>query len=229
MSFHISKHAREKYHVNSRIFPYDFAGRMIESREFQGLAYHLSTEGFLLAQREKPVKAGELNAISLIDEIFRLVSTEYRKQISSQVLAAFYSHLEKDLGKQALQGLIHDYCLAYPPMDGLQNIMELDHFLDKSVRGVTNREIVLENLVLLYISTQNPALQPFTELICEPSLVNAETFKRFSRISETFFARQPSFSPGQHTLINMLKSPAQFAPYSIPRQLEYIKEQWHSC
>ena len=226
MSFLVSKHAREKYKVSVRVFPYDFAGSVFDTREIQGLAHHLSAERFLLAQNEKPVKAGELNAISLIDEIFRLVIKEYQKQNSSPVLAAFYSDLEKGLGEQTLKELVRNYCLAYKPREGLQSKTELDRFLNESTRGVANQEIVLENLVLLYIATQNPALQPFTELIWEPSLVNAETFKRFSRISEDFFARQPSFAPGQYTLINMLKSPALFAPYSIPRQLEYIKEQW---
>ena len=109
----------------------------------------------------------------------------------------------------------------FPPCRSTRNRCSAEEYLLSTSQGVSNREIVLEEMLLLWLANVNPAFSPFRELFDDSSL---DKDTRLSAAAWTalkeFFSRQPPFGPDSQNLIDMLRSPALAFPDSLSGQLQ---------
>ena len=107
--------------------------------------------------------------------------------------------------------------------------MLLDRFADefpgRTARPET-RPTRLEELILVRVANENPALGPLRELVDDRPLARATRYREAIAGLEVAFADGPRFGPDGQSLIELLRAPARRAPTSLAGQLRYIREQW---
>jgi glycosidase len=98
--------------------------------------------------------------------------------------------------------------------------------LNSSSNGISNRQIALEELLLLWLANANPAFSPFQELFDDSHLNKDTAYGKLIPLMHAFFETQPPFGPDNQNLVDMLRSPAINAPHSLTAQLEFIRQRW---
>ena len=155
MEFHISRIAREKYQFNQNLFSYD--GNIIFANFHAARVFtqKMNAQRDLLSFPEQTIKAGQLNAMGLIDEIFHHIFRLFDEQKASGVLGKALVMLEQSLGKEPTNNLLHLFVDEFPPSP----------LFTKDISSITNKlNIVLD---LLKTSATSVEVTNLKDEICE--------------------------------------------------------------
>jgi glycosidase len=235
MEFHISKQSRDKYQFDDELF--SFSGNVIfgSFHNARVFAQKLNEKKDLVSYPEEAARAGQIHAMGLIDEILHLVISLYREQINFQVTAQALNWLYERIGKQSVDEAIRLFTFYFPPLAVHRGEVSVEVYLETvtermnssgEIETLSNKEIVLEEMLMLWLENRNPAFHPFLELFDDTDLEKSSVYKDIFEHIYQFFEAQPSFGPSSQNLIDMLRSPAIAVPYSLMGQLEYIREHW---
>jgi glycosidase len=226
MEFHISRKSRDLYQFSDTLFSFD--GNVIFSntrsiREFTSLiTNHIDPSVF----PEKAVHASQINAMGLIDEILHYIFQLYRTQINPNILNELYDKLENDLTPEALTTVLTRFCDEFPPNEVYKDQVPIEIYLAGKTAGRDNRQIVLEEILMLWLTNINPAYMQYSELFDDADLAHTSSYSSLIQVARTFFNEQPYFGPEKTDFLSMLHKPVEAAPYSLTGQLEYIRLNW---
>ncbi len=224
--FHISRNCRNTYHFNQAFFTLHGNVILPDFVATRLFAQRLNEKRRQLNVPEKIIKSGSLNAMGLIDEILHYVVGLYREQVNSQVLKKALQELDKKLGGTPLKKVLLHFCVDFPALPVYSEQVHAEEYLLSTSQGVSNREIVLEEILLLWLANVNPAFAPFRELFDDNTLGKDSPYPQLIEALQVFFSQQPPFGPDQQDLIAMLRSPALAYPDSLSGQLKYMQEKW---
>ena len=226
MEFHISRDVRDRYQFNLSL--YSLSGNVIfaDFHAVRVFAQKMNQKRDLVHYPEQAVKAGHINAMGLIDEILHYVIEFYRRQEVSDVMSLALEWLDNSIGRDEVDQAISLFLDEFPPMVVYKRETDVENYLRSNTNGIPNRQIALEELMLLWLENVNPAFSPFHELFNDEKLErNSAYLEIISHLNE-FFATQPSFGPDDQNLLELLRSPAIAVPHSLSGQLEYIRRHW---
>lgn len=226
--FHVSRTAREKYNFDESLFQFDGNVIFADLMAARNFTYQINQQRDLLNNPEQAVRAGDINALGLIDEILHLVISLYRKQIDPQIWAKAYQHLSSRFTQNQLEQTLLQFIREFPPKAVYTNNASPDEYLKGTSNGVPNRHIALEELLMLWVTNQNTAANAFQELFSDTDLINSTEYQRVLSEIGDFFDDQPVFGPDEQDLVTMLRSPAIEVPDSLIGQLEFIRNRWGS-
>lgn len=226
MEFHISRRIREKYDFNDSLFSYDGNVIFANFHAARVFVQKVNAERDLIAFPENAVKTSQVNAMGLIDEIFHHIFHLYREQKNPQVMQNLHTALLETLPDDSIDQFLEIFIQEYPPSSVFLKKLSPAAYLKESTNGTSNRELLLEELVMLWLSLDNPALVTYRDLFYEKIFVDDPRFEKLIQEIRRFFNAQPKFGPGNEPLIEMLKSPSRQVPNSVTGQLEYIREHW---
>lgn len=226
MEFHVSRQARARYQFDQDLFT--FSGNVIFANFYAArqFAQAINQKRDLVNFPEQAVKAGQLNALGLIDEILHYVVALYQRQKNPRVMQQALIWLEERLGRETLDKTLLQFTLEFPPLAVYQGKQGNEEYLQGSTEGYSNRAIALEEMMLLWITNRNPAASAFEELFDDTHLSGESAYIPVIKALHEFFETQPRFGPDQQNLIDLLRSPAIAVPHSLFGQLEYIRERW---
>ena len=168
----------------------------------------INTARSAAADPREALRAGDMNAMGLIDEILHYVVGLYRKQVDPRVFTQALDFAERSLGKKAVKATLARFVQEFPPPSKPQP------------------ETILEELLLLSLANTNPAFSPFVELFDHTGLAAETSYAALVETLAEFFRSQPLFGPDNQDLTDMLGSPARAAPLSLAGQLDYIRTRW---
>ena len=237
--FHISREIRSQCDFDEGLFA--SSGNIILANTKAVRLFAKKVNDFIASQHDDPVeagkkmiKAGQLNAMGLIDEIFHYVCSLYRRDINTTVFDFLLELLDEEFGVEAMDGLLSAFNKAFPPTAIFRGEVGYQEYLADSgldsVTGATrsNRASTLEELILLRLANENPAFSPFSIMFADDKLKESFLYDIvWSRI-QAFFMGQPGFGPNGNDLISMLKEPVRFSPHSLKGQLDYIRTHWQA-
>lgn len=228
MEFHISRQARDSYEFDQRLF--SLSGNVVFANFHAArvFAQKMNAKRDLVMFPERAVKAGQINAMGLIDEILHYVVDLYRRQENQEVMGDALEWLEGRLGKDEVERTLRRFANEFPSLAVYRREVDLDEYLSGETNGIPNRRIVFEELLLLWLANVNPAFSPYIELFDDTSLEKDTTYRQIVEAAHEFFETQPQFGPENENLIDMLRSPAIAEPYSLTGQLEFIRRRWGS-
>ena len=254
MEFHISRKARKDFSFDSSLF--QSSGNVIipDFREARHLARKINERVGAAVLPELGVKAGKLNAMALIDEILHDVARLYRERVDASAFETCIGALEKDLGRDILDGLLYAFVEDFPPLAVHRGELDAGEWLAAPARPlrtgtaprpeepqgsiVTNRELALEEFILLRLANENPAFGSFRFLFDDGSLAGNEErkkamglaarpgYERAVDLIQDHFAALPAFGPDAEDLVTMLRAPMRAAPWSLAGQLDFIRRKW---
>ena len=226
MEFHISRRAREKFQFDQSLFSYDGNVIFADFHSVRLFAQKINNQRDLISFPETAIKAGQLNAMGLIDEIFHHVFSLYREEKGEDTNERLYKYVRGKMEKERLDSILGVFISQFPPLEVFNSKITPKKYLAGNTNGKPNRELLLEELILLWVATRNPALEAFSELIIDPVLIGDFRFDQLMFHVNEFFKSQPGFGPQNDSLIDLLRTPAIQVPHSITGQLEFIQSHW---
>lgn len=228
MEFHISKKVRDLCKFDLSLFSFDGNVIFTNFKNVRLFAQKINSTMNPVIDGDKMIKAGQLNAMGLIDEIFHYVCNEYRKSENPKVFIQLLDKLEVELGKEAVETLLLEFTEEFPPVAVYQGKTDINTYLSSSTDGISNKVATLEEIVLLHLANENPAFAPFLILFNDEKLAKNKNYNKAWAFTQKFFKTQPLFGPYKNDLITMLREPAVFSPLSLKGQLDYIRQHWGS-
>lgn len=221
--FHVAKQIREKYGLDESFFSLN--GNVIFANFYQ-------VRLFVQKINEKRdisnhVSPGEVNGAGLLDEIYHITIQKYIKSLFPDAFTSALTNLEIFLGEGKFDKLLLEFIKVFPPKKVYKNeITELE-YLNGKTDLISNKEILLEELILLHISNKNPALNKFKELFDENYLENKKTYKSaISSLKEFFNKDEFKIGIGNIDFFDFLSMPFLKHSNNIWDQLEFIKNEW---
>jgi len=223
--FHIARLVREKYGFNEGL--YSSSGNVIfpDLHAVRLFAQKINAAQDLVQYPERAVQAGQINAMALIDEILHYVVHLYQEQTGVRVFKEANERLVRALGDE-LDATLERFVAKFPPLAVHRNELSPGAYLAAATGGIANREVILEELLLLWIANVNPAFSPFRELFDDTDLAQQTAYLKIVAELGDYFRGKPPFGPDNENLVDMLHSPAIAVPHSLSGQLGYIRDRW---
>jgi glycosidase len=180
----------------------------------------------ILVFPEQAVKASELYAIGLIHEIFQYLFQQYREQKNENIMEELIEDLQISIGEEELDQTINEFVTEFPPLAVHMQEMNLESFLKSEIDGRPAKHLVLEELILSWLTNQNNAYSQYLELFDYNKLKTKDQFIQIGENIQTFFMTQSPLL--DQNLIAMFVTPLTIAPDSILDQLKFILNRWGS-
>jgi len=225
LCFQVSRRARMVLGVDDTLFSVSGNVVLRDYRAIQLLAQAMSNRRDQAGGDKPPIRPSHLNAMGLIDEVLHHVVGLFREQANPRVFGQALRWLEDSLGGEALERLLCAFVECFPPPEVYRGRQGAATYLAGQTAGVPHREIVLEELLLLWLDNVNPAAEPFRELFDDDELRHLPYQEAMSSLYR-FFENQPRFGPDDQNLVDMLRSPAIAVPHHLSGQLQWIRERW---
>ncbi len=224
--FHVSRQSRDHYQFDQ--FFYQLTGNVIFANFHAArvFAQRMNEKRDLANYPEQAVRAGQVNAMGLIDEISHLLVEYYRQQVNPNIISDALEALDSRFGPDAVDRVIERFADEFPALAVYRREQSLIDWLQGETDGFSNREIALEETLMLWLSNMNPAFSPYMELFDDQSLEKRTIYPQLFPALREYFAGQPGFGPGGENLLDALRAPALAAPHSLTAQLEYIRQSW---
>ncbi|MCL2320443.1 MAG: alpha-amylase, partial [Treponema sp.] len=226
MEFHIRRTVREEHGLEGSLF--SLTGNVILSdmRQVRTLTQRLNAGVDPAKNPERFVRAGQLNAMGLIDEILHYLVAMYREQVQPDAFETALARLETKLGAGKTGALLESFCGIFPPRDVYEGKSGVGGYLAGSDGGESCRCLSLEELLLLAIANLNPAFRPFLFLFDDSDLAKETVYPGAVEELKAHFAELPPFGPDGMNLWDLLRAPALAHPDSLSAQLEFMRKRW---
>ena len=226
MEFHVSRRARDRYQFEDSLFA--LSGNVVFANLHGAriFAQRMNDQRELVSFPEQAVQAGQINAMGLIDEILHLTVRQYREQEDPAVLAKALDWLVEHLGRTAVDDTLTRFADEFPPLAVYRREVSLEDYVEGETAGIPHRQILLEEMLMLWLANANPAFASFRELFDDTDLVRETAYRQILTSLYDFFGTQQGFGTDNQNLIDVLRSPARAHPHSLSAQLEFLSQKW---
>ncbi len=222
MAFHVARSAREKYQFDDTQFNVAGTALIQDFYSARVFAHKLNAHR---PPGTRQAAASEINAMNTLAEVSRALLAEYRQQINTQAFSGALTHVTSALGRPAVDAALARFTQLYPPMAVFRLARTADAHLADDSDGRPNREIAIEELLMLWLFNMNPACAQYGELFSHAALKENTAYQPLIDALTTYFAAQPPLLENQ-TLVAALRAPALAHPESLEAQLEFIETHW---
>ncbi|MCL2067838.1 MAG: alpha-amylase family glycosyl hydrolase [Treponema sp.] len=225
MEFHINSDIRREYGLKDSLFSLTGNVILADLKQARELAANYNNKQDP-ARPERFIKAGQLYAMGLIDEILHYVITLYRQQVQPDAFETALGRLETNLGENKTGGLLFSFSEQFPPMQVYNGEKKTSEYLEGSEDGESCRALSLEETMLLSLANLNPAFRPFKFMFDEKDLAAKTIYPAAIEELKNHFRSLPVFGPNGQNLWDMLRAPALNSPDSLAGQLDYMRRNW---
>ena len=224
--FHIARQARDFYQFDETL--YALNGNVIfpNFHAVRQFVQKMNARKNLVSFPEQAIKAGQINALGLIDEIMHLIISMYQQQRKPTAMKEALDWLNGMLGEEAIEAALLAFTQEFPPLAVYKRQATAQEYLASETEGVPNQQVALEEMLMLWLANENPACSPYLELFDDSQLKKTTAYNQIPTLLHAFFDTQPTFGPEDQNLIDMLRSPALKIPHSLFGQLEFIRLRW---
>nr|WP_290668750.1 alpha-amylase family glycosyl hydrolase [Ardenticatena sp.] len=221
---HIARAFRERYALDETFFQPNGDVATTDFYTAHVLAQRLNSD----RHPDRQTSPAELHAIGLLHEVAHTIMAHYQTQRRPHAFTDAIAWLEERLGRMALDTTLRAIVETFPPLAVQRGEMSADEYLDATdEHGVSQREHLLEESIILWLENNNPALTRYRDLFDDRMLARQTAYEPLLAELDAFFRREPPFGPENKPLLELLALPTRLAPQSIFAQLDYIRQHWH--
>ncbi|NCS81264.1 MAG: alpha-amylase [Ignavibacteria bacterium] len=223
---HVAKNVRIKYQFDESLF--SVQGNILIANFYQArlLAQKINSKREEEKIFDAYVTPGQLNAAGLLHEIFHFVIRHYEEKENPGVFERSIFYLKNSLGGDEVEKVLRKFVEHFPPVAVQKGITTQDQYLSGNTNGKPNKEILLEEIILLHLENLNPAFQNLKELFEDKQLSEESPYKNFLATTEKFFEQEKPLSIENLSLLSALKKPVLSNLTNLEAQLDYIREKW---
>ena len=161
--FQVLKESRLKYKIDSNLFSLNGDLIIANFRTARTLANRINSVRKSEGVTDKIVTPGQINAAGLLHEIYHFIFRVYEKE-NSGVLDRAVSYLRDKTGTDNFENILIQFVADFPPPDIVNKKTSIINYLNGTTDGKENREIILEEIILLNIGNNNPAIENLKEI-----------------------------------------------------------------
>ena len=224
--FHISKFSRIKYDFSESL--YSLEGNLIIASPSK--ARYISNKINEVRKREGVydhfVTPGEINALGILHEIYHYLLIQYRDKENPGVINRGLEHLISVLNKDTIDSVLLNFLTEFPPKEVFKGKIKPEEYLNGKTENKSNKEIILEELIILYFENINPAAYRMNELFSDKNLKEKSSYTKLINLAEEFFENEIPTGFGGLRLFSLFRKPITTNPYSLEAQLEFIRKEW---
>ena len=225
MEFHIDRGVRREYSLNDSLFSLTGNVVLADLRQTRELAAKFNARQDP-SHPENFIKAGQLYAMGLIDEILHYIVALYREHVQDDIFETALDRLETNLGEKQTGGLLTAFSGQFPPKPVYRGEKNIEAYLKSSEDGESCRALSIEETLLLSLANLNPSFKPFKFLFDDIDLSHNTVYTDAIEELKEHFKSLPPFGPDNMNLWDLLRSPALASPDSLMGQLEYMRKHW---
>ncbi len=224
--FHISKDSRDKYKIEDEF--YSIMGNLIvaDGKTARILTEKINETRTLEGRTDEFVSVGQVNTLGLLHEVFHFLIRYYEENENPGVFARGINYLKENLTEDALNSVLSEYVNQFPPLDVYKEKISSENFINGTTNEKANKEIILEEIILLHLENNNPASRQLEELYSEKSLIEKTKYRSFIDHTEKFFTKEKPIGSDNLSLIHFLRRPLIESPDNLDGQLDYILSNW---
>ena len=223
---HVSKHLRVKYQFDESLFSLQgnlFIGNFYQARL---LAQKINSKREEEKIFDAYVTPGQINAAGLLHEIFHFVIRHYEENENPGAFERGILFLRNNLGSEEVEKVLRKFVEHFPPVAVHKGITTHDQYVNGNTGGKSNKEIILEEIILLHLENLNPAFQTLKELFDDKPIAQETSYWNFLAATEKFFESEKPLSIENLPLLSALKKPILSNLNNLEAQLDYIREKW---
>ncbi|MFM1919619.1 MAG: hypothetical protein RLZZ303_1253 [Candidatus Hydrogenedentota bacterium] len=177
---------------------------------------------------ERPIRAGEIAAMSLFQDILRFLVDDYTLRHNPTVLKRGRAAGGGRAGDVLSAELLEEFLTQFPPEILLDRRGEETSFLyTPSADPLSPLDTSLRELILLRLANGNPALSGYRELFDERPLATATVYRAYLSAVEVFLRSEPPHPETGMSLIDTLWAPILASPEDVEGQLAYVRKRWN--
>jgi predicted flap endonuclease-1-like 5' DNA nuclease/glycosidase len=213
LEFHILRTARDRYRFDQALFT--TTGRVIFA-DFAAARRFAATLNATTPGRN--ARAGDINAMGLIDEVIHALLLEYRENHAPKLWAEALEALKTQYGER-LDSTLEKFATDFPPTAVYQNRQTLAQYMAQP----NAKELLLEEMLLLWLENNNPAFAPYRDLFEDENLAKQSAYRSVLSSLEAYLEAQPAFAAaGGISIFKALRLPAMQHPDSLELQLRSL-------
>ncbi len=133
--------------------------------------------------------------MGLIDEILHYIVGRYIEETDPSTIEKALSFLTEKLENEKIENTLYYFTDQFPPLDVYKRNIDIEGYLKGETAGASNRQVVLEEMLLLWLANMNPAFSPFFELFDDSSLKKDTAYLQTISTLRSFFDTQPTLRP----------------------------------
>ena len=141
MEFHVSKAMRDKCDFDLSLFATTGNVILTNFKNVRLFAKKINDQFDPVLESSKMVKAGQLNAMGLIDEIFHYVCASFRKQENAKAFEEMVQALDEKLGKKKVDKLLAEFTEEFPPTAVYRGEVSAEEFAER-IENETLEEVL---------------------------------------------------------------------------------------
>ncbi|MFO7526529.1 MAG: alpha-amylase family glycosyl hydrolase [Ignavibacteriaceae bacterium] len=224
--FHVSKESRIKYEFEESLF--SVTGDLIikDAKTARILTERINKKRRDEGKNDQLITVGQLNALGLMHEIFHLLIRRYEETENPGVFGRNLEFLDGSLTSDEVDKILLTFVEEFPPLPVYKDHVTPHEYLKGSTENKTNREIILEELILLNLENLNLSTNQLKELYSDEKLVKNTKYNHLIETTEKFFENEIPVGEGGLNLFSFLRKPITSSPYNIHEQLEFIRTNW---
>ncbi len=234
--FHISRKARNSFGFAETFFSITGDVVFFDSRAAQAFAAAINEKRKHQRKRSRgegeksraQISASEINAMGLYHEVLHFVIASYVSHVNPTAFPKLEERLKTHVGEDALSVSEVGFVDLFPPTSVYKNEESAIDFIHRSSGDISGRHTILEELLLLWLENQNPALDPIADLVNDSDLRRKTAYTKIITEADSYFDTQPGYGPANSSLMKMLLAPIEASPDSIGGQLQFMAANWKS-
>jgi glycosidase len=225
-NFHVSRNSRNKYGIDKSLF--SISGDLIISSFHQTrlLSEKINNARKKEGDFDKQITPGLLNALGLLHEVYHYIFSIYQETANPGVLSKGLNYLNIHLGDLESNAVLLEFVREFPPTEVYKGNITPEDYLNTTTEGKLNKEILLEEIILLQLENINPASFLLEELYSDHPISQRTKYLEFIDDAEEFFIAEQPFGPDNLPFFQFLRKPIIVSPNSIDGQLDFILENW---
>ncbi len=224
--FHTSVSARKKYSLDDSLFTITGDLIIADFKQARKLADKINQVKKTEKGSQKLTTPGQINALGLIHEIFHFLIGYYSEKINPGVFKRTFTHLKETLSQEETDKVLVNFINMYPPLDVFKGKITPDDYLIGSTDNKPNREILIEEIILLNLQNNNPAAANLSDLYTDRPLAEKTRYLTFLDETEKFFVTEKTVGRQNLPLLQFLRKPIVSDPYNLEGQLDFILKEW---
>jgi glycosidase len=219
--FHISRQARNTWAITAELASLHGTQLSANLAAIRQLVREVNSHGPQSAT--PPLSVAEVYAAAVLDEVLHLVIRLYRDETAALNFGSGLALIRSELGAAETDAALLEFVKQFPAASRQTAAGDALEYLQGSTEEVPNSEIVLEEMLLLWLANRNPALRPLKVLFDDSHL---RASSRYAEVMASLTGLlEAAGDPGRNLLAALL-APQQASPESLTGQLQFLREEY---
>lgn len=206
MEFHIARSIRQRTKLTDTLFSYTGNVVFANLAVCRELAQQITTFRQEDGRDSEVVNAGALFAMGLIDELSHVVIAQFRVMLDPSVFTEALHWFAQQASPTALEKLLERFTTDFPNVAVFRGDVTAEQWLSENTEDRPNREVALEEILLLWLSNQNPAFAPYKELFDDTELRQSALYRNIGTGFANYFETRPRIGASEATLLDVLRA-----------------------